>query len=301
MENKDTIFEQFKNAAQKAETKDFSEMEKVWSRIDAKLDTVVYKKQNQHWKNLTIAASVVIVGFIAYLLINNNSIQTPENNVVISKTKKEKIENTKIEENKIEIALENINNTKKDTNRIIKSKNESPIQIIISKQDVALIVPVRKEERLKPLANIKKDSTNNTKNYRLAKEHFDPIIVKNAPQTAAVEAIAQEIKQPPLLVIDGKKVSNSKKTSEEIVSDLNTNEFETVYLDDPLYIINGYYYSEQDLFGKTPTSPYAPLDKQEIKTIKILQTETETAPYGKKGKKGVVIITTKTGKPAVLK
>ena len=66
----------------------------------------------------------------------------------------------------------------------------------------------------------------------------------------------------------------------------------------PLYIIDGIYYSENDLFGKNPTSPYAPLNEQEIKTITILQDLEATEKYGEKGKKGVVIITTKAGKPA---
>jgi TonB-dependent SusC/RagA subfamily outer membrane receptor len=70
-----------------------------------------------------------------------------------------------------------------------------------------------------------------------------------------------------------------------------------VILDEPLYIIDGIYYSENDLYGPNPTSPYAPLDKQEIKTITILQDLEATSKYGEKGKKGVVIITTKTGKP----
>ena len=74
-----------------------------------------------------------------------------------------------------------------------------------------------------------------------------------------------------------------------------------VVLDAPLYIIDGIYYSEQDLFGKKPTSPYAPLDNQEIKTITILQDLEATSKYGEKGKKGVVIITTKNGKPALKK
>ncbi len=70
-----------------------------------------------------------------------------------------------------------------------------------------------------------------------------------------------------------------------------------VILDEPLYIIDGIYYSEDDLFGKNPTSPYAPLNQQDIKTITILQDLEATEKYGEKGKKGVVIITTKTGKP----
>ena len=69
-------------------------------------------------------------------------------------------------------------------------------------------------------------------------------------------------------------------------------------LPDPLYIINGVSYSEKELFGSKPSSPYAPLSKLKIETISILQDEKATAIYGEKGKKGVVIITTKTGKPS---
>ena len=57
-------------------------------------------------------------------------------------------------------------------------------------------------------------------------------------------------------------------------------------------------YSEEELFGPNPTSPYSPLNKQLIETISILQDEKAVSIYGEKGKNGVVIITTKDGKPA---
>ena len=88
MENQDKIFEQFKNAAEKAETKDFPEMEKIWSRVDAKLDTIVYKKQNNNWKKLAVAASVVLVGIIVFqFLKTEDKILIPENEIVVSDSK----------------------------------------------------------------------------------------------------------------------------------------------------------------------------------------------------------------------
>ena len=69
------------------------------------------------------------------------------------------------------------------------------------------------------------------------------------------------------------------------------------YLDDPLYIINGVEYTEKELFGPNPTSPYYPLDKQEITSTTVFQGESATNLYGEKGKKGVVIISTKNKKP----
>jgi hypothetical protein len=106
-----------------------------------------------------------------------------------------------------------------------------------------------------------------------------------------------------LVVIDGKKVND------EVIYGTN-DKFEAsrydeenlesmVYLKEPLYIINGVHYSEEDLFGSHPTSPYAPLDQQEIEKIEILQGKEAIKKHGDKGKKGVVIIATKDGKPAV--
>ena len=139
----------------------------------------------------------------------------------------------------------------------------------------------------------------NNSGYVLRGRVFDAIGVEHTTQESekkdAKKAEKQDSRNAPLVVVDGKPIANSKKSGEEIVSELDKEAFDTVYLKEPLYIINGAYYSEESLFGKNPTSPYAPLDKQEIKTIKILQDENATAVYGEKGKKGVVIITTKTG------
>ena len=99
-------------------------------------------------------------------------------------------------------------------------------------------------------------------------------------------------KDDPLLVIDDKAedLQNIGKLNPEDVESI-------VVLAEPLYIINGVEYSEKEVFGPNPTSPYSPLNEQDIETISILQKEKATEIYGKKGEKGVVIITTKNGKP----
>lgn len=110
-------------------------------------------------------------------------------------------------------------------------------------------------------------------------------------------------KSAPLIVINGSALShsNDKKRDQMMQDEMPNFQPENldslVVLDAPLYIIDGNYYSENDLFGKNPTSPYAPLNKQEIKTITVLQDLEATSKYGERGKKGVVIITTKYGKP----
>ncbi|MDR6968847.1 hypothetical protein J2X31_002873 [Flavobacterium arsenatis] len=69
-------------------------------------------------------------------------------------------------------------------------------------------------------------------------------------------------------------------------------------LGNPLYIINGVEYTEQELFGPKPTSPYYPLIEQEITSINIIQAKNAIKLYGQmKGQSGVVVIETKDGKP----
>jgi hypothetical protein len=132
---------------------------------------------------------------------------------------------------------------------------------------------------------------------------FDAIGVHNENESKSDKPIKVSLnKNAPLLVIDGKAItsrSNSDKYDDKkAFSDLEDDEIETVVeLKEPLYVINGVYYSEEELFGSNPTSPYAPLSKQEIETIVVLQEKDAVPVYGEKGRKGVVIVSTKNGKP----
>ncbi|WP_395047644.1 hypothetical protein [Flavobacterium sp.] len=312
MENQDKIFEQFKNAAQKAETKDFPEMEKIWSRVDAKLDTVVYKKRNNNWRKLAVAASVVLVGIIVFqFLKTEDKIMIPENEIVVSNAKKEILPEIIIEENPIVSAETEKSVIKSNAEEILQKQITNAQSVAVNEEPAPLAEKVAEEMAAEAYSTAEKSkkaaaspSRNNT-NYVLKGRVFDAVGVnssaKDTEEDKSTKSEIQETQNLPLVVIDGKTITNNKKSGEEIISELDKEEFESVYLKEPLYIINGAYYSEESLFGANPTSPYAPLDKQEIKTIKILQDENATAIYGEKGKKGVVIITTKTGKPVVPK
>jgi len=144
-------------------------------------------------------------------------------------------------------------------------------------------------------------STNN--NYILKGKVFDAIEVNmNQNVNYELKETDKKIEIPTshLLVIDGKVIKNKysndniEASSEQIKED---EDVETVIvLKEPLYIINGMEYTEESLFGKNPTSPYAPLNKQKIKSVEVLQAPEAQARFGEKGKKGVVMITTKNGK-----
>lgn len=313
MENQDKIFEQFKNAAQKAETKDFPEMEKIWSRVDAKLDTVVYKKQNNNWKKFAVAASVVLVGIIVFqFLKTEDQIMTPKNEIVVSDAKKEISPEAITEENPIVSIEENNSIIKADAEKIIKKQIETN-NVIVSAENCEdppmdktakemLVEASSTAERSKKSAAA--PLRNNT-NYVLKGRVFDAIGVSSSSQDAEedknTKSEASQAKNPPLIVVDGKAITNSRKSPEKVISEINKDNVETVYLKEPLYIINGVHYTEESLFGENPTSPYAPLDQQQITKTEILQGQEAIEKYGKKGEKGVVIITTKTGKPVAPK
>lgn len=84
MENQDKIFEQFKDASKKVEAKDFPAMEKVWARVEEKLDKKEDKKTIAIWKKIGIAASLLLFFSLGYqFLKTHDSIETPKNPVVI--------------------------------------------------------------------------------------------------------------------------------------------------------------------------------------------------------------------------
>ena len=90
-----------------------------------------------------------------------------------------------------------------------------------------------------------------------------------------------------LYSVDGKLIKES-------LSSLNPDDIDSIIeLKEPIYFINGVEYSEESLFGENPTSPYAPLTKQKIEKIEIIQPADAVKIYGKKGEKGVVIISIK--------
>jgi Ca-activated chloride channel family protein len=88
MENQDKIFDKIKNASQKAEEKDFPAFEKVWMRVEEKLDKKEDKKAIALWKKLAVAASLLLFFSLGYQFLKPDSKiiapnATKENNVVI--------------------------------------------------------------------------------------------------------------------------------------------------------------------------------------------------------------------------
>ncbi|TGD59108.1 hypothetical protein [Flavobacterium humi] len=307
MDNQDTVFDQMKKAAEKAESKGFPSMDKVWNRVEEKLETKALAKKSNTWQKIAVAASVVALVSIGYQFFKPEStLVLPENKIVVRENTEQTPPLPIAEE--VKIAGDSIRE-RRERETLLEKQLSNSGQTIVLQQPIRTDEIVIKnyfysvaEEKKAVLDTIstKSDGFFNTADYTLKGRVFDAIGVHHIAESSTTDDNAAP-KNPPLLVIDGKAVTANGKTKERMLAEMDGEETETIYLAEPLYIINGTYYSEEELFGKNPTSPYAPLDQQEIKTVKILHEKNEIAPYGKKGEKGVVIIITKDGKPSIKK
>lgn len=301
MNTEDKIYQKIQQASEKMPNDSFPGMDKVWSRVEEKLDTNVLKKENNRWKKFSVAAAVIIVGTLVYqlsqpenIIITNETVVTvdtlqpifaePEDVIVateklIIKEDKETILQKAIEKPKLVMAEEVIvkNDTYFDDEPVIKN-DEVLTEVITQGYKV--------NENLSESARIiDKDKISYTPITNAKKSDLQSNFAASTPEESGK-------KLPPLVIINGEnsKVSDLKNIPKE---DLEA----VIVLNDPIYIINGVMYTEEELFGPNPTSPYAPLQKQDIISTTILQEEDALKAYGEKGKKGVVIIKTKDGKP----
>ena len=291
MNTEDKIYKKIQQASEKLPNDSFPGMDKVWSRVEEKLDTNVLKKENNRWKKFSIAAAVAIVGTLVYQFSQPENIITTNETVVTVDTLQPILTEP-------EDAI--VTNEKTE----IVEKKEIILQKAIEKPTLVMAEEIIVNKNHEPVVSESvTQGFYNAKEISPAADDFENKAVSSfAPTTKAKKSeaysnfIASDTddvgkKLPPLVVIDGK--ASKKSDMKNIPSDLEA----IVILNDPIYIINGVMYTEEELFGPNPTSPYAPLQKQDIISTTILQEEDALKAYGEKGKKGVVIIKTKDGKP----
>ena len=271
-------------------------MEKIWARVEDKTETQTLQKEKHLWKKLAVAASIILVGTLTlFLLQEKENVVIPENTVTTIDSSKNTIPTP-------ESANGFVNTTpeiKKEAEQILQQQIVIQNNIVIndtinykSKKEVVLSAPIAMEEvqevaktSLVPSYNnsMSNSATTNNSGYLAKVKRYD-ITMKSAETTQEKD---KKVANDDLLLIDG-------KLSKKSLNNLNPDEIESVVeLKEPIYYINGVEYSEESLFGENPTSPYAPLSKQKIDTIIILEPERAIPIYGEKGKKGVVIITIK--------
>ncbi|WP_264534747.1 hypothetical protein [Flavobacterium sp. N1736] len=317
MDNQDKIFDKFKEAAQNSELKDFPGMEKVWSRVEDKLDKKEGKKIISLWKKIAIAASLLLlVSLGSQFLLSDKTKENQNNKVVVNDSVEMKIQNPVVEKDGVNVENSEIVPKKeavKILDKQIKQQKVAVNEIKVSMTEAAgngtveEIVPdaVFAPAPVQAAPKYAEEEVSAEKDEAVQNYGFAKAAQRESAKVAFAEkqSSAKAKKSAPLVVINGNAMANSDDAKKDKMMSVEMSNLEPsnvdslVILDEPLYIIDGTYYSENDLYGPNPTSPYAPLDKQEIKTITILQDLEATSKYGEKGKKGVVIITTKTGKP----
>ncbi|MCD0471225.1 hypothetical protein [Flavobacterium sp. JAS] len=320
MDNQDKIFDKFKEAAHNSEAKDFPGMEKVWSRLEDKLDKKEDKKAISLWKKIAVAASLLLLISLGAQFLKSDKISTtPTSKVVVNEKEKEAIPDPVLENNKAVVSSDSEIVPKAEAVKLLDKQIKEQQQVALQEVQISANNAIINEASPAPVANqiaapvsVQSGYSNMEEENTTAKAKdvqnfgYGTTVQRESAKVAYAETQAPMAKKSaPLIVLNGNAMSHSddqkrdKMMQKELPNLQPENVDSLVVLDQPLYIIDGIYYSENDLFGTNPTSPYAPLNKQEIKTITVLQDLEATSKYGERGKKGVVIITTKTGKPAL--
>ena len=295
MGTEEKLYKKIQQAAENAEQKDFPGMEKIWARVEDKLETQTLQKEKHLWKKLAVAASIVLVGTLAFFLLQEKeNVIIPENTITTIDSSKNSIPTPETANGLVNTSPE----IKKDAEQILQQQIVIQNNIVIndtinykSKKEVALPTIAMEEVQevaktsLAPSYNnsMSNSASTNNSGYLAKGKRYD--ITMNSAETTQEKD--KNVANDDLVVIDGKLTKKSPKN-------ISNADYESVIeLKNPLYYINGVAYTEEELYGENPTSPYAPLSKQNIDTIVVLQPERAIPIYGDKGKNGVIIITIK--------
>ncbi|MFN3640155.1 MAG: hypothetical protein ACK4UK_04490, partial [Flavobacterium sp.] len=86
MEHQDKMFEAFKKASEQEKIKEFPAMEKVWTRVEEKLDRKKDRKAIILWQRFGIAASILLIATLGYMWMQSINIPTQQPIVVQPET-----------------------------------------------------------------------------------------------------------------------------------------------------------------------------------------------------------------------
>ena len=295
MGTEEKLYKKIQQAAENAEQKDFPGMEKIWARVEDKLETQTLQKEKHLWKKLAVAASIVLVGTLAFFLLQEKeNVIIPENTITTIDSSKNSIPTPETANGLVNTSPE----IKKEAEQILQQQIVIQNNIVIndtinykSKKEVMIPTPIAMEEvqemaktSLVPsYISMSNSASINNSGYLAKGKRYD-VTMNSAEKTQEKD---KKIANDNLVLVDG-------KLTKESLSNLNPDDIDSIIeLKEPIYFINGVEYSEESLFGENPTSPYAPLSKQKIEKIEVIQPVDAVKIYGKKGEKGVVIISIK--------
>jgi hypothetical protein len=133
MDNQDKIFDKFKEAAENAPAQDFPGMEKVWSRVENKLDKKEDKKTISLWKKIAVAASLLLVISLGYQFLKTDKKATLENadQVVTNDTQNQTTKNNSAEENNSPVSSDSELVTKEEGKAILENQIKQKERVAI--------------------------------------------------------------------------------------------------------------------------------------------------------------------------
>lgn len=310
MDNQDKIFNKIKNASQKAEEKDFPAFEKVWTRVEEKLDKKEDKKTIILWKKLAIVASLLLFFSLGYQFFKTDSeIITPkaseENNVVIqekkdSNTISKPSENIKpdavtilkkqIEKQKPLVLLDTIHETKVNSVEnaaiLVEESPNALNEVVVIGYRTQKKSSVTGSVTIVTADDLQKSKSSNS--IQALQGRVAGVQISNNPGFVSPEYYYSTDKTK---LISGTKtvtgnayLALNKSKKEELEQIRIRGNASISQTGEPLYVVDG-----------IPVNDISEINPNDIKNMNVLKDVAATALYGSRGTNGVIIITTKNG------
>lgn len=274
MGTEEKLYKKIQQAAQNAEQKDFPGMENIWTRVENKLETQTLQQEKHLWKKIAVAASIVLVGTLAFLLLQpKENIIVPENTI------------TAIDTTKNEIPTPESANGFATTNPVIKKDAKEILQQRIVIQNNIVI--------------------NDTINYSSRKEvtiHNPMMLEEVQAKTSFAPELRNDASNAAFLsnqgfAAKGKAYSittvSAEDISQEPIKEMMNNDFviirgqisqESANGNEPLIVLNNHLVTKAILNDIDPNS---------IASVTVLKNQAAISLYGEKGKNGAIVLTTK--------
>ena len=274
MGTEEKLYKKIQQAAQNAEQKDFPGMENIWARVENKLETQTLQQEKHLWKKIAVAASIVLVGTLAFLLLQ------PKENIIVPENTISAIDTTKNE-----IPTPESANGFATTNPVIKKDAKEILQQRIVIQNNIVI--------------------NDTINYSSRKEvtiHNPMMLEEVQAKTSFAPEMRNDASNAAFLsnqgfAAKGKAYSittvSAEDISQEPIKEMMNNDFviirgqisqESANGNEPLIVLNNHLVTKAILNDIDPNS---------IASVTVLKNQAAISLYGEKGKNGAIVLTTK--------
>ena len=274
MGTEEKLYKKIQQAAQNAEQKDFPGMENIWARVENKLETQTLQQEKHLWKKIAVAASIVLVGTLAFLLLQ------PKENIIVPENTISAIDTTKNE-----IPTPESANGFATTNPVIKKDAKEILQQRIVIQNNIVI--------------------NDTINYSSRKEvtiHNPMMLEEVQAKTSFAPELRNDASNAAFLsnqgfAAKGKAYSittvSAEDISQEPIKEMMNNDFviirgqisqESANGNEPLIVLNNHLVTKAILND---------IDPNKIESVTVLKDKAAMSIYGSKGKNGAIVLTTK--------